>query len=218
MTRTTGTAAALETELRTHHGRYLRGLRVVARDGGVEVEGEAPDFYRKQLVIRDVLASPAGPTARVRVVVRGGPGARPGGDGVTPVSAPAVDPSGGGRTAVVASGHRRLLDRCAARAARAGYRVVTAVTGLDCLARLRNDRPDLLVLVGNLPWGGSEGVIQAAGESGAQAGTAVVCVGRVVGLDRLSLPAAPVFQLSLAAFLDDNGPIWAAERVRRVDA
>lgn len=216
MARTTGTAAALETELRNHHGRYLRGLRVVARDGGVEVEGEAPDFYRKQLVIRDVLASPAGSTARVRVVVRGGPGAGIGCDGVTPTPAPAVARSGGGGTAVVASGHRRLLERCAARAIRAGYRVETAATGIDCLARLRTARPDLLVFVGNLPWGGSDGVIQAAGEAGALAGTAVVCVGRVAGLDRLPLPSAPPFQLSLAEFLADDGPVWAVERTRGV--
>lgn len=70
MTRTAGTAAALEADLRRHHGRYVRGLRVALTDGVLDVNGDAPDFYRKQLVIRDVLASPAAGAARVRVTVR----------------------------------------------------------------------------------------------------------------------------------------------------
>jgi CheY-like chemotaxis protein len=41
----------------------------------------------------------------------------------------------------------------------AGYEVVTASGGLECLVKLREDTPDLLVLDLDLPWGGGDGVL-----------------------------------------------------------
>ena len=38
-----------------------------------------------------------------------------------------------------------------------GFELVTAVNGLECVARMRERVPDLLVLEPQLPWGGGEG-------------------------------------------------------------
>ncbi len=40
-----------------------------------------------------------------------------------------------------------------------GYQLETTATGLDCLARLREGQPDLLILDWSLPWGGGDGVL-----------------------------------------------------------
>jgi CheY-like chemotaxis protein len=44
-----------------------------------------------------------------------------------------------------------------------GFELVTAVNGLECIARLRERAPDLLVLEPQLPWGGGEGVLALMG-------------------------------------------------------
>ena len=40
-----------------------------------------------------------------------------------------------------------------------GFEVATAADGLVCLDRLRQFRPDVLVLEPSLPWGGGDGVL-----------------------------------------------------------
>ena len=45
-----------------------------------------------------------------------------------------------------------------------GFDVVTAVSGLECVARLRERAPDVLVLEPHLPWGGGDGVLAMMGE------------------------------------------------------
>ena len=45
-----------------------------------------------------------------------------------------------------------------------GFEVVAALNGLECIARLRERVPDLLVLEPQLPWGGGEGVLAIMGE------------------------------------------------------
>jgi response regulator RpfG family c-di-GMP phosphodiesterase len=47
---------------------------------------------------------------------------------------------------------------------REGVELVTAVNGLDCVARLRERAPDVLVLEAQLPWGGGDGVLAMMGE------------------------------------------------------
>ncbi len=47
---------------------------------------------------------------------------------------------------------------------RDGFIVTVAVSGLECLARLRERAPDVLVLEPQLPWGGGEGVLAIMGE------------------------------------------------------
>jgi CheY-like chemotaxis protein len=45
-----------------------------------------------------------------------------------------------------------------------GFELVTAVSGLECVARLRERSPDVLVLEPQLPWGGGEGVLAIMSE------------------------------------------------------
>jgi DNA-binding response OmpR family regulator len=45
-----------------------------------------------------------------------------------------------------------------------GFELATAASGLECLARLRERSPDVLVLEPQLPWGGGEGVLAIMGE------------------------------------------------------
>jgi DNA-binding response OmpR family regulator len=45
-----------------------------------------------------------------------------------------------------------------------GFELATASSGLECVARLRERIPDLLVLEPQLPWGGGEGVLAVMGE------------------------------------------------------
>ena len=42
---------------------------------------------------------------------------------------------------------------------REGFELATAVSGLECVARLRECVPDVLVLEPQLPWGGGDGVL-----------------------------------------------------------
>ena len=46
-----------------------------------------------------------------------------------------------------------------------GFEVITASSGLECVARLREQVPDLLVLEPQLPWGGGDGVLAMMGEA-----------------------------------------------------
>jgi DNA-binding response OmpR family regulator len=48
--------------------------------------------------------------------------------------------------------------------AQEGFDVVAAFTGLECVARLRESVPDVLVLEPQLPWGGGEGGLAIMGE------------------------------------------------------
>ena len=45
-----------------------------------------------------------------------------------------------------------------------GFELVMAASGLECVARLREYMPDVLVLEPQLPWGGGDGVLAMMGE------------------------------------------------------
>lgn len=45
-----------------------------------------------------------------------------------------------------------------------GFELATTSSGLECVARLRERTPDVLVLEPQLPWGGGEGVLAIMGE------------------------------------------------------
>lgn len=45
------------------------------------------------------------------------------------------------------------------------FEISAALTGLECMDRLREDTPDVLVLEPQLPWGGGEGVLAMMGEN-----------------------------------------------------
>ena len=46
----------------------------------------------------------------------------------------------------------------------AGFDVVMACSGLECVARLRDRVPDVLVIEPHLPWGGGDGVLAIMGD------------------------------------------------------
>ena len=48
---------------------------------------------------------------------------------------------------------------------REGFELATATSGLECVARLRQRVPDVLVLEPQMPWGGGEGVLAIMDES-----------------------------------------------------
>ncbi len=48
--------------------------------------------------------------------------------------------------------------------AQEGFEVITALSGLECISRLRERVPDVLVLEPQLLWGGGEGVLAIMGE------------------------------------------------------
>lgn len=45
-----------------------------------------------------------------------------------------------------------------------GFELLMAASGLECVARLRECMPDVLVLEPQLPWGGGDGVLAMMGE------------------------------------------------------
>jgi DNA-binding response OmpR family regulator len=45
-----------------------------------------------------------------------------------------------------------------------GFELVMATSGLECVARMREQQPDVLVLEPQLPWGGGAGVLAIMGE------------------------------------------------------
>ncbi|MBN1396359.1 MAG: response regulator transcription factor [Pirellulales bacterium] len=46
-----------------------------------------------------------------------------------------------------------------------GFELATASNGVECVARLRKQPPDVLVLEPQLPWGGGEGILAIMGET-----------------------------------------------------
>jgi CheY-like chemotaxis protein len=52
-----------------------------------------------------------------------------------------------------------LLSACRDHLTNEGFEVAAALTGLECLARLRTFVPDVLVLEMDLTWGGGDGVL-----------------------------------------------------------
>jgi DNA-binding response OmpR family regulator len=55
-----------------------------------------------------------------------------------------------------------------------GFELATAVSGLECVASLREHVPDVLVLEPQLPWGSGEGVLAMMGEVPELAGVPVM--------------------------------------------
>lgn len=61
---------------------------------------------------------------------------------------------------LIADGDGTLLDTLQRFVRRFGHDVDIASSGLECLAKLKARRPDVLVLDGELLWGGSGGVLE----------------------------------------------------------
>ena len=77
-----------------------------------------------------------------------------------PKSAPAMleDPAMSIRV-LIADSDEYLLNSYREYLEQHGFEVATATTGLECVERLRDYEPDLLVLEPSIPWGGGDGVL-----------------------------------------------------------
>ncbi|HEX4590949.1 MAG TPA: response regulator [Gemmataceae bacterium] len=60
---------------------------------------------------------------------------------------------------LLAAPHSRAVATHQAFLTRLGYDVAVCGDGLRCIERLRKDRPDVLILALDLPWGRGEGVL-----------------------------------------------------------
>jgi DNA-binding response OmpR family regulator len=94
-----------------------------------------------------------------------------------------------------------------------GFEVTTAGNGLDCLARLREFQPDILVLEPDLPWGSGEGVLALLAEDVTLRPAVVVVLGRALDPKRLlawqgviqSWHTKPLLPLRLVGILREAG-------------
>ncbi len=60
---------------------------------------------------------------------------------------------------LIADPDRYLLAAYKAQLGSGGFDVATAQNGLECLRRLREFTPDVLVLEPSIPWGGGDGIL-----------------------------------------------------------
>ena len=60
---------------------------------------------------------------------------------------------------LIAEGDSDLRDAYVDFFQRIGFRVETAAGGVECLERIRDGRPDVLLIDEDLNWGGAEGVL-----------------------------------------------------------
>ena len=60
---------------------------------------------------------------------------------------------------LIADAEQYLLDCYRADLAQQGFDVITATNGVECVEKLRERAPDVLVLEPSIPWGGGDGVL-----------------------------------------------------------
>jgi len=73
-----------------------------------------------------------------------------------------------------------------------GYHAVTMCDGLDCVAKLRELCPDILILDLAPPWGGGDGVVASMCDDPAIARVPVILTDRSANYDVSQLPIAPI--------------------------
>lgn len=87
---------------------------------------------------------------------------------------------------LIADPDEYLLDSYRQYLERDGFEVFTAASGLECVARLRDQAPDVLILEPALPWGWGDGVL-------------------AMMRDELDVPRVPVIVLSYGG---DRGVLY----------
>ena len=81
-------------------------------------------------------------------------------------------------TILVADDDSELLELYQQYLTRCGYRVLTAPGGVECLSIIRNDPPAVIVVTVNLPWGGTDGLLDCLREESDQrSGPSVILTG-----------------------------------------
>lgn len=84
------------------------------------------------------------------------------------------------RTLLVANSDAQLCEDYRRILSERGYDVATASDGLDCLEKLSQATPDVLVLEWELPWGGGEGVLAYLREDHALDSVPVVLISKLI--------------------------------------
>ena len=182
----------LESALRKQHRGRVNNLTLATCNGGVELDGEAVSYHAIQLVIRDVLSERLR-IRRNRISVNPVPDSVFRRNRIEP--RPRDQTVAAQKRATATSPNQRLLLACgdatlttdvAARMSAAGYDVDTATTGVNCYSQAARRRPDVLVFVDSLLWGGADGVIEMLAERGRLGRCAVFYIGTEAGLGRVT--------------------------------
>lgn len=84
------------------------------------------------------------------------------------------------RTLLIANGDSPLCEDYQRILNERGYDVETASDGLDCLEKLRQATPDVLLLEWELPWGGGAGVLADLREDRSMESLPVVLIANVI--------------------------------------
>lgn len=114
---------------------------------------------------------------------------------------------------LIAEGDAELRDVFTTYLTWHGYEVVTASDGLDCLNKLRQEMPAILVLDRELRWGGGDGVPACLREESATQGVSVI----LMVTDETSQGAAHEIEPPVAKFLPKPFPLTTLlETVRGV--
>lgn len=95
-------------------------------------------------------------------------------------------------TVLIAEADRDLRDAYVQYLAGFGFEIDTAADGLECLSKLRQTRPDLLILDLELLWGGGEGVLAILREDNRLLQKQVVLTSAVASAHRLKSLAFPL--------------------------
>jgi CheY-like chemotaxis protein len=145
-------------------GRRVVGLRVEVRDGGLVLHGRAASYHAKQLAQHAAMAVTDLPLIanKIEVVCHRRGAARP--DGAEYPQGEA----GPARTRVLlATGDDQLRSAGRTHLTDRGHVVATATGGVECLTRIREFAPAVVVLDTDLLWGGADGVLEhlRAGDS-----------------------------------------------------
>lgn len=194
----------LQTALQTAHRNRIRGLTLSEGEGGVELGGEASSYYGVQLLVRDVRAAGVG-IRRNRIRVRPDSAAQPAGR---------QSPK---RHVVLACADHRLAFEAAEVLRADGDAVEVAPDGVTALAVTFRRSPDVLAILGRLPWGGADGVIELLAETGRLSRIAVFYAGPEGEL--AALPPESIRQLAGVRLTPDGGvgellDLIQGERVR----
>lgn len=150
------TPRPLDELVRGMIGRRVRDLRIEVRDGAMVIRGRTDSYHAKQLAQHTAMAVTDLPLAANRIEVIGlhrSWSAEPDGAEET------VSDAGPPATVLLATGDDRLRTAGRCYLSEYGYTVVAATDGVECVTRLREAPPDVVVLDDALLWGGAAGVL-----------------------------------------------------------
>jgi DNA-binding response OmpR family regulator len=187
----------LETHLQTRLGSRVRHLRVICRDAGVTLSGSTRTYHAKQLAQHLIMEITDLPILANEIEVLAGGGRDDGFSQEHNKGTFDLKPS-----ILFADGDTELCGVYRRFATIRGYEAQTSCDGLDCITKLRQATPVVLVLDLELRWGGGDGVLAWLREEPQFLPSRVVLTSAEASahiLDRLALP--PVVKTLTKPFL-----------------